>query len=293
MCKNFWGGKLPLEDYVFALKDVVGVEAFVDAVGIGTQNDPTNLEGNAMKSIYDILEEKDFSKITSYIEIVHILSGDFRISKTQASDIFWESVWPRLLANGWHSEQPSSLLSNKSAIIFIVPGIEEYSRKLVKGVDYFDSIKELLDEVAAYPLLIKDPASKNDSDRKDSKGKQINESDYVAVRYLDKGSGSTSGASVNFEKTPSVEVSPKETTIDLNLAVTFEKVDGDETMVNEVPDEVKFDEPNAVTVPTSEGHIGNQAVETPRKSRRPPKPTKRALEAVVDKYEEETSKKRR
>ena len=274
MGKKFWGGKLSLEDYVFALKDVVGVEAFVDAVGIGTQNDLTNLEGNAMKSIYEILEEKDFSKITSYIEIVHILSGDFRISKTQASDIFWEAVWPRLLANGWHSEQPSSLLSNKSAIIFIVPGIEEYSRNLVKGVDYFDSIKDLLDEVAAYPLLIKDPASKNDSDSKDSKGKQMK-------GYLDK--ESTSGASANFEKTP----------IDLNLPVALEKVEGDETMVNEVPAEVKFDDPNDVTVPTSEDHVRSQVVETLRKSRRPPKPTKRALEAVVDKYEEETSNKRR
>jgi len=178
-----------------------------------------------MKSIYEILEEKDFSKITSYIEIVHILSGDFRIGKTQASDIFWEAVWPRLLANGWHSEQPSSNLSNKSAIIFIVPGIEEYSRNLVKGVDYFDSIKDLLDEVASYPLLIKDPASKNDSDRKDSKAKQIKESDYFGVRYLDK--GSTSGASANVEKTPSIEMSPKETTIDLNLAVALEKVEGE------------------------------------------------------------------
>jgi hypothetical protein len=289
--KNFWGGKLSLEDYVFALKDVVGVEAFIDAVGFGTQNDLTNLEGNAVKSIYEILEEKDFSKITSYIEIVHILSGDFRISKTQASDIFWEAVWPRLLAKGWHSEQPSSNLSNKSAIIFIVPGIDEYSRNLVKGVDYFDSIKNLLDEVASYPRLIKDPASKNDSDRKDSKGKQIKESDYVGVRYLDK--GSTSGASANFEKTPSIEVSPKETTIDLNLAVALENVEGDETVVNEVPAEVKFDEPNVVPVPTSEDQVRNQAVETPRKSRRPPKPTKRALEAVVDKYEEETSNKRR
>jgi len=37
VCKNFWGGKLSLEDYIFALKDVVRVEAFVDAVGIGTQ----------------------------------------------------------------------------------------------------------------------------------------------------------------------------------------------------------------------------------------------------------------
>ncbi|AET02091.1 transmembrane protein, putative [Medicago truncatula] len=84
VCQNFWGGKLSLENNVFALKSEVGVEALIDAVGIGKQNDLTNLEGNDLKSIYEILEEKYFSKI---IEIVHILSGDFGISKTQASDI--------------------------------------------------------------------------------------------------------------------------------------------------------------------------------------------------------------
>ena len=67
MCQNFWGGKLSLENNVFALKNVVGVEALIDAVGICKQNDLTNLEGIDMKSIYEILEEKDFSKITSYI----------------------------------------------------------------------------------------------------------------------------------------------------------------------------------------------------------------------------------
>ncbi|CAI8590089.1 unnamed protein product [Vicia faba] len=51
--KNFLGGNLKLEEYVFALKDLVGVEALIDAVGIGKENDLTSLGVNSMKSIYD------------------------------------------------------------------------------------------------------------------------------------------------------------------------------------------------------------------------------------------------
>ncbi|KAL5098004.1 hypothetical protein RYX36_002331 [Vicia faba] len=51
--KNFLGGNLKLEEYVFALKDLVGVEALIDAVGIGKENDLTSPGVNSMKSIYD------------------------------------------------------------------------------------------------------------------------------------------------------------------------------------------------------------------------------------------------
>jgi hypothetical protein len=42
-----------------------------------------------------------------------------------------------------------------------------------------------------------------------------------------------------------------------------------------------------------ENQFSNRDVETLRKSRRPPKPSTKALEVVVDKYEEETCCERR
>jgi len=32
-------------------------------------------------------------------EIITFLRGDFRLSKIEASDLFWEAAWPRLLEN--------------------------------------------------------------------------------------------------------------------------------------------------------------------------------------------------
>jgi len=50
-------------------------------------------------------------------------------------------------------------LSYKSPV-FIVLGIEEFSRKQVKGIHYFDSIKDFLAKVVSYYELIKDLAFK-------------------------------------------------------------------------------------------------------------------------------------
>jgi len=36
----------------------------------------------------------------------------------------------------------------------------EFSRKLLKGIHFFDSIKDILDKVVAYPKVIKDIAYK-------------------------------------------------------------------------------------------------------------------------------------
>ncbi|WJX23587.1 hypothetical protein P8452_12786 [Trifolium repens] len=62
------------------------------------------------------------------------------------------------------------------------------------------------------------------------------------------------------------------------------KVEGDETIVNDVA-EINSDD--------HENQLSNRDVESLRKSRRPPKPSPKVLEVVVDKYEEETNCKRR
>jgi len=72
------------------LKNFFGLEVLIDPTGIEKDKNLTNLAENCMKSINDNFEEKYFSKISTFIEKLYILMGDFRISKTQASDIFWK-----------------------------------------------------------------------------------------------------------------------------------------------------------------------------------------------------------
>ncbi|MCH86260.1 hypothetical protein A2U01_0007114, partial [Trifolium medium] len=123
--KTFVEGKMLLEDYVLTLKASVGIKALVEAVGVG-------------KGKQD-------------------LTGDFRLSKARASDLFWEAVWPRLLERGWHSEQPrcyNYAAASKNTLVFLVPGVKKFSRKLVKGNHYFDSLSDVLGKVASDPELI-------------------------------------------------------------------------------------------------------------------------------------------
>ncbi|KAG8097293.1 hypothetical protein GUJ93_ZPchr0013g34403 [Zizania palustris] len=96
--KSFSDGQISFVDFVFDLKSAVGTEAFVKAVGIG----------------------KDFSSL-SLEDIIKFLTGGFRISKTRSNDLFWEAVWPRLLARGWHSEQPNDVSTTKNCLVFVVP----------------------------------------------------------------------------------------------------------------------------------------------------------------------------
>lgn len=58
---------MSLENYAITLKDLVGLQDLLDTIGIRKGNDLTNPTEDSMNSIYDILEEKDFSKITTYI----------------------------------------------------------------------------------------------------------------------------------------------------------------------------------------------------------------------------------
>ncbi|CAJ2662102.1 unnamed protein product [Trifolium pratense] len=108
--------------------------------------------------------------------------------------------------------------------------------------------EETITKVVSHPELIKDLDAQN------------------GAMYLDKGSTSGVSSSNTANYLPKV------------------KVEGDETMVNDVA-EIKFDD--------HENQLGDRDVETLRKSRRLSKPSMKALEAVVDKYEEETRSKSR
>ncbi|KAF2307246.1 hypothetical protein GH714_025729 [Hevea brasiliensis] len=131
----FSEGKFSLEDYVSNLKAIAGIKALVDAIGIGKgKEDLTSLamepaRSNPLLSICPI--GKACSSLTSS-DIIKLLTGGFRLSKARCNDIFWEAVWPRLLARGWHSEQPNNQGCNH----------------------YFDSVSDVLSKVASEPKLI-------------------------------------------------------------------------------------------------------------------------------------------
>ncbi|ONK78656.1 uncharacterized protein A4U43_C02F21080 [Asparagus officinalis] len=161
--KAFTDGTASLEEFIFSLKAIVGAEALVHAVGIGKgKQDLTGIvldhvrPNPAVSARPEIPVGKDCSSLTS-AEIVKFLTGDFRLSKAKANDLFWEAVWPRLLARGWHSEQPKDLsaLTSKNALVFLIPGIKKFSRKkLTKGNHYFDSVSDVLNKVASDPRLL-------------------------------------------------------------------------------------------------------------------------------------------
>ncbi|XP_014510029.1 uncharacterized protein LOC106769080 isoform X2 [Vigna radiata var. radiata] len=161
--KAFAEGKMLLEDYVLTLKASVGLKALVEGVGVGKgKEDLTGLTVDSMKptQALPVRQEIPVGKACSMLtppEIISFLTGDFRLSKARTSDLFWEAIWPRLLARGWHSEQPDShnyAVVSKHSLVFLVPGVKKFSRKLVKGNHYFDSVSDVLCKVASDPELI-------------------------------------------------------------------------------------------------------------------------------------------
>ncbi|KAE8706443.1 C2H2 and C2HC zinc fingers superfamily protein, putative isoform 1 [Hibiscus syriacus] len=158
--KSFLEGKTSLKIYVYHLKTSVGLSALVEAVGIGKGK--ADLTGLAMEPPRltqvspEIPSGKASSSLTSS-DIIRLLTGGFRLSKARCNNIFWEAVWPRLLARGWHSEQPKNRcsVSSKHYLLFLMPGVKKFlRRKLVKGNRYFDSVSDVLSKVASEPTLI-------------------------------------------------------------------------------------------------------------------------------------------
>ncbi|KAK6940948.1 hypothetical protein RJ641_030479 [Dillenia turbinata] len=161
--RTFAEGKISLEEYVFTLRDAVGIEKLIEAVGIGKGKlDLTGTASETTKTKYDFTIRREMpigkscSSLTSE-DIIKLLTADFRLSKARTNDLFWEAVWPRLLARGWHSEQPKDYVftGSKDCLVFLIPGVNEFSRRnLVKGNDYFDSLRQVLKKVAADPKLL-------------------------------------------------------------------------------------------------------------------------------------------
>jgi hypothetical protein len=154
--KMFNEGITTFEQFILTLKSTVGPLVLVEAVGIGKGKydltgfslDPSRNHG--ISTHPEIPIGKACSKL-SCGDIIKFLTGDFRLSKARSNDLFWEAVWPRLLARGWHSEQPNG----KHAIVFLIPGVRKFSKgRLIKGNHYFDSVSDVLSKVASEPRLL-------------------------------------------------------------------------------------------------------------------------------------------
>ncbi|KAG0452551.1 hypothetical protein HPP92_025215 [Vanilla planifolia] len=159
---TFNAGRTTLEEFVFKLKAAVGLQGLVEAIGIGKgKQDLTGVALDHFRTNQNVNHHpgvpvgRAFSSLTTG-SIIKFLTGDFRLSKARSNDLFWEAVWPRLLACGWHSEQPKSYsFSSKNNLVFLVPGVKKFSRKkLVKGNHYFDSVSDVLSKVASDTRLL-------------------------------------------------------------------------------------------------------------------------------------------
>ncbi|RZC63531.1 hypothetical protein C5167_025289 [Papaver somniferum] len=200
--KNYEASNVYLEDYVSTLKATVGLEMLVEVFGIGKgKQDLTALLSNPARNNQQVVPHpeipvgKGWSTLT-YDEIVGFLTGDYRLSKARSLDLFWEAVWPRLLARGWESKQPKNQIGtgSKNPLVFMVPGVKKFSRKkLVKGEKYFDSVTDVLSKVASDPKLmeLEDEAGKgnistqeNDWDNKKMKHDSGGDSDHKRRSYL-------------------------------------------------------------------------------------------------------------
>ncbi|XP_065621640.1 uncharacterized protein LOC111995679 [Quercus suber] len=161
--KSFAEGRTSLEEFVCSLKSTVGIHILVEAIGIGKgKEDLTGLamEPGKTNHIFQVCPNLPTGKACSSLsssEILKFLTGGFRLSKARCNDIFWEAVWPRLLAKGWHSEQPKDqgYVTLRHYLVFLMPGVKKFSRrKLVKGDHYFDSVSDVLSKVASEPKLL-------------------------------------------------------------------------------------------------------------------------------------------
>ncbi|KAK1428195.1 hypothetical protein QVD17_17024 [Tagetes erecta] len=158
--RMFEEGKLSFVKYVFTLRDIMGVDLLVQAVAIGkgkqdlTSKTKTRLRSKKVESTCSSLKTE---------EIVNILKDRIGLSKARLNEFFWTAVWPRLLARGWHSEQPRNYaVQNSKNFVFLAPGVTKFSRRsLVKGSQYFDSLTEVLNKVASDPHLLENEPEKD------------------------------------------------------------------------------------------------------------------------------------
>lgn len=180
-------GKLSFENYVLTLRDIIGINHLVEAVAIGNEN--MDLATKTKKRVRR--NKKPYSVCSSSFkteEIANILKDSIGFSKESLDDLFWEAVWPRLLAKGWHSEQPRNYAcqTSKNPLVFLAPGIVKFSRRsLEKGSQYFDSITDVLNKVASEPHLLEHKSNQEGIVKPHAKQSSKDEQDLVKYTIVD------------------------------------------------------------------------------------------------------------
>ncbi|CAK8544679.1 unnamed protein product [Lathyrus sativus] len=151
---SYMKGRTSLEKYISSMKSIVGLGVLAEAVGIGKENGViTRFDLEPKKNSCEEFSAPGCKALSSLGpgDIIRSLTGGCRLNRTRSNELFWEAVWPRLLARGWHSEQPKY----QDYLFFLIPGVEKFSwRKHLKGQHYFDSVKDVLSKVAAEPSII-------------------------------------------------------------------------------------------------------------------------------------------
>ncbi|XP_019440565.1 PREDICTED: uncharacterized protein LOC109345804 isoform X2 [Lupinus angustifolius] len=187
--KSYTEGSTFLEEYISSLKSAVGIGVLVEAVGIGKgKEDLTRLHVEPRKNnrMFPAPASKDWASLRPN-DILNFLTGGFRLSKAKSNDLFWEAVWPRLLARGWHSEQPKNqgYVSTKDYLVFLTPGVKKFSRrKLVKGDQYFDCVTDVLSKVVSEPNLLElEEEAKAGSSNDEERDKVLNEDHQSDSRH--------------------------------------------------------------------------------------------------------------
>nr|XP_043611249.1 uncharacterized protein LOC122582882 [Erigeron canadensis] len=166
---TFDEGVVSFEKYICTLRDAVGIHHLVEAVGIGIEKQDLAVKvKKRARSNKQVKTKKLHSDCASLEteELVNILKDRIGLSKSKLDELFWEAVWPRLLAKGWHSEQPRnySLENTNHSLVFLAPGVVKFSRRsLAKGSHYFESFTEVLNKVALEPHLIGHEPDKDSS----------------------------------------------------------------------------------------------------------------------------------
>ncbi|XP_023744644.1 uncharacterized protein LOC111892825 [Lactuca sativa] len=168
--------KISFDKYVLTVRDAVGINLLVEAIAIGKGK--RDLSGRAKKSMKNKKLNSSSAIACSSLEpqeIVNLLKDGIGLSKERLNEIFWEVVWPRLLARGWHSEQHRNYAFQNShnhnnqnhSLVFLAPGVTKFSRRsLEKGSQYFDSFNELLNKVASEPWIL-EQVPDNDQEHSD------------------------------------------------------------------------------------------------------------------------------
>ncbi|GJZ65292.1 homeodomain-like protein, partial [Tanacetum coccineum] len=210
-------GKLSFEKCVFELRDTVGIKLLLEAVAIGKEKqDLTTMEKKRSRKKIKCGPFKTE-------EIIDILKDRIGLSKARLNEVFWEGVWPRLLARGWHSEQPSTY-ALKCSLVFLAPGVAKFSRRdLIKGSQYFDSFTELLNKVASEPQLLENEHTQSSEDRLDLMLYTIVDSEHADMQTSSTISGSnkqdTTGESHKEDVNQSVAESSDSETSNVNKAM--------------------------------------------------------------------------